>query len=100
MRRVHLRGHENILKRVLVHAGALNLGLLMRHLVGIGTPRSLQGHAVALLRGFWTLIRLPETVWNAIRTRYRPSASLGDLRGHPDDRGLDLCVETVFTTGC
>ena len=30
MRRVHLRGHGNILKRVLLHACALNLGLLMR----------------------------------------------------------------------
>ena len=29
MRRVHLRGHGNILKRVLLHACALNLGLLM-----------------------------------------------------------------------
>ena len=26
MRRVHLRGHDNILKRLLLHAGALNLG--------------------------------------------------------------------------
>jgi transposase len=34
MRRVHLRGHQNILKRVLLHASALNLGLLMRRLVG------------------------------------------------------------------
>src|SRR5882672_9302728 len=43
MRRVHLRGHDNILKRVLLHAGALNLGLLMRTLFGVGTPRGLQG---------------------------------------------------------
>lgn len=43
MRRTHLRGHSNILKRVLVHVSALNLGLLMRATVGVGTPRSLQG---------------------------------------------------------
>ena len=43
MRRVHLRGHGNILKRVLLHACVLNLGLLMRTLCGVGTPRSLQG---------------------------------------------------------
>ena len=41
-RRVHLRGHPNILKRVLVHTGGFNLGLLMRRLTGVGTPRSLQ----------------------------------------------------------
>jgi transposase len=49
MRRVHLRGHRNILKRVLIHAAASNLGLLMRHATGIGTPRSLQGRAAAIL---------------------------------------------------
>ena len=43
LRRVHLRGHPNILKRLLVHAGAFNLGLLMRHAFGRGTPRGLQG---------------------------------------------------------
>ena len=35
-----VRGHDNILKRVLPQACALNLGLLMRQLAGIGTPRS------------------------------------------------------------
>ena len=30
MRRTHLRGHTNILKRLLIHAGAFNLGLVMR----------------------------------------------------------------------
>src|SRR4051794_41612276 len=33
MRRAHLRGHDNILKRVLLQAGACNLGLLMRRLL-------------------------------------------------------------------
>jgi transposase len=43
LRRLHLRGHPNILKRLIVHAGAFNLGLLMRHVMGRGTPRGLQG---------------------------------------------------------
>src|SRR5712671_640796 len=42
MRRTHLRGHTNILKRLLIHAGGFNLGLVMRHLIGSGTPRGLQ----------------------------------------------------------
>jgi transposase len=46
MRRTHLRGHTNILKRLLVHAGAFNLGLLMRKAFGRGTPRGLQGRQV------------------------------------------------------
>ena len=48
MRRVHLRGHPNILKRLLVQVCGFNLGLLMRQLMGVGTPRSLQGRAAAL----------------------------------------------------
>src|SRR5437667_1361991 len=43
MRRTHLRGHRNILKRLLIHASAFNLGILMRTMFGLGTPRGLQG---------------------------------------------------------
>jgi transposase len=39
MRRTHLRGHENILKRQLVHVGAFNLSLILRQALGAGTPR-------------------------------------------------------------
>jgi transposase len=42
MRRTHLRGHENILKRLLIHVGGFNLGLVMRKLFGIGKPRRVQ----------------------------------------------------------
>jgi hypothetical protein len=42
MRRCHLRGHENILKRQLIHVGAFNLSLILRTLLGAGTPRELR----------------------------------------------------------
>jgi transposase len=58
MRRTHLRGHTNILKRVLIHAGGFNLGLVMRQLIGLGTPRGLQGRlaeaVLALVVALWT----------------------------------------------
>ena len=41
MRRTHLRRHENIIKRLLIHACAFNLGLIMRKYCGYGTPRRL-----------------------------------------------------------
>jgi len=43
MRRTHLRHHPNILKRLLVQVCAFNLGLIVRNLIGKGTPRGLQG---------------------------------------------------------
>src|SRR2546425_6739559 len=48
LRRTHLRGPQNILKRLLVHAGAFNLGLLMRKAFGRRTPRGLQGRRFGL----------------------------------------------------
>ena len=66
LRRVHLRGHGNILKRVLLQACGLNLGLLMRQLMGVGTPRGLQGRTYVLidalvlaLRRLWGLVSRP-----------------------------------------
>jgi hypothetical protein len=41
MRRVHLRGRGNIIKRLLIHVGGFNLSLIMRQLFGYGTPRGL-----------------------------------------------------------
>lgn len=58
MRRTHLRGHNNILKRLLLHAVAFNVALYVRKLHGIGKPRTLQGAAnsicmlISLLRLF------------------------------------------------
>ena len=49
LRRVYLRGHNNILKRLLIHACGLNLGMLMRTFYGMGTPRGLQDGVFQLL---------------------------------------------------
>jgi transposase len=55
MRRTHLRKHNNILKRLLIHVAGANLGLLLRSTYGNGTPRSLQGLS-STLRFFFALI--------------------------------------------
>ena len=55
MRRTHLRKHNNILKRLLIHVAGANLGLLLRSRYGKGTPRSLQGLSLTL-RFFVALI--------------------------------------------
>ncbi len=61
MRRTHLRGHENIMKRLIVHAAAFNLGMLLRQVTGIGKPRRLQdlrGLLLALILWMCDLIRM------------------------------------------
>ena len=79
MRRTHLRGHQNILKRLLVHAGAFNLGLLMRQAFGRGTPRGLQGRRFdpgALEIAFGMLV---ERGWMAATRRWPVWRSLTDV---------------------
>ena len=55
-RRTTLRGMVNVAKRYVVHAAARNLGVIMRALFGIGTPRSLQGRAFALVWVLWSVL--------------------------------------------
>jgi transposase len=47
LRRLHLRGRENIAKRVLLHAAAFNVGLMMRVKYGLPKPRSMSKAAMA-----------------------------------------------------
>ena len=61
LRRVYLRGHENIRKRLLIHACGYNLGVWMRSLTGIGTPRSLQGQGLRVARSVFAAISALET---------------------------------------
>src|SRR5713226_2851875 len=68
MRRVHLKGRTNILKRLLVHAGGFNLALIMRKLVGVGKPRRLQGAFAAIFACFSLLLLY---VWSVLRTGFR-----------------------------
>jgi hypothetical protein len=45
-------GHKNILKRHLIHVGALNLSLILRSLLGAGTPREWENRGSILLLFF------------------------------------------------
>ena len=54
MRRAWLRGCENLHKRYLVHVAGYNLGLIMRLLVGAGTPREFLAGASARLLALTT----------------------------------------------
>jgi transposase len=68
MRRVHLKGRDNILKRLLVHAGGFNLALIMRKLVGIGKPRRLQGACACIFACLGLLLLY---AWSVLRTGFR-----------------------------
>lgn len=62
MRRTHLRGHQNILKRLLIHVAAFNLSLILRQEVGVGTPRSFQDLRNRFFFRFWVVWMFLETL--------------------------------------
>jgi transposase len=68
MRRTHLRGHLNILKRMLVHVGGFNLGLVMRKLTGWGKPRRLQGLFSSILDAILSLWNVVATIRHRMRS--------------------------------
>jgi hypothetical protein len=49
MRRTWLRGRQNVQKRYLIQVAAYNLGLVMRALLGAGTPKAAAARGGALL---------------------------------------------------
>ena len=109
MRRLHLRRHDNILKRVLVQAAGANLGLLMRTLFGVGSPRSLQGRrglAGALARALSAALAALLVLWHwqrrllesIIRAR---RAARGFRPDHPEVfSAVRLRYRPNFATGC
>jgi len=72
MRRTHLRGHPNILKRLLIHASAFNLGILMRRVFGCGTPRRLQGEPVGVPALEIAFAMFRERLWTTTRALLAP----------------------------
>ena len=100
MRHVYLRGHTNIRKRLLIHTGGFNLGLLMRQLIGVGTPRGLQGRLIAIVA---TLLALARGLGQC-RSRHRPAIRhVSPLERRPIEPSAIVHIgvrRMVFTTGC
>lgn len=106
MRRVHLRGRDNILKRLVVHGAAFNLSLVLRQILGAGTPREFSSGAnrlsIALSALIWTLQREQREMagqdWNGtVLIGFEVPASPGKCRAEC----LGIRREKTFSaTGC
>jgi transposase len=83
MRRSTLRGHDNILKRLLIHVGAFNISLILRKMLGAGTPRELKNRAVSFVLRLFEWLTCHDLPVGAVKssnapilTRYSPSHSI------------------------
>ena len=81
LRRIFVRGHANVRKRLLIHVSGFNLGLLMRRLTGIGTPRSLQGRVLARLFSLFGAKTGRWIGWNRLWEPFWASIGLDPLFG-------------------
>jgi transposase len=100
MRRVHLRGHRNILKRLLIHDGAFNLSLVLRLKTGKGTPRGLQDLAIGQFLLLIFLIRYARRRIN--RSANTSSAKLTSRNGGiaPVATFRYISEISITATGC
>jgi len=96
MRRVHLRGRENILKRLLIHIAGFNLSLVLRLMTGKGTPRGLQDLATIY---FFTLIVLVNPSWQVLDAVGDSTEPQMLTSTHQDFHLLNLAIATT-ATGC
>ena len=83
MRRVRLRGRENILKRVVVHIGGFNLGLVMRKLFRAGKPRQFQGCSGVTPAALTILFAAIRSLWQPVHaiTRFESKATYSSWSG-------------------
>lgn len=83
MRRTHLRGRVNILKRMLLQVGGFNLGLLMRKLFGVGKPKGLGRLFLRVLQAIFGLWRALAELWKLLERIEAPTPVNHQIQPHP-----------------
>jgi transposase len=100
LRRTHLRGHPNILKRVLIHVSGFNLGLMMRQLIGVGTPRGLQGRLTSDLAMLMVVFSALSRRVAAISASSRVAAAVRGWFAALTALVVNSSAAATCTTGC
>lgn len=97
---IRIAPFHNDLKRRLIQTGGLNLGLLLRQLIGVGTRRGLLGRHRAVTAALLALMRL----LTEFATHHERLGGRSHRSRVPRSRDSALWAsageKTVFTTGC
>jgi hypothetical protein len=100
LRRCHLRGRENILKRQLIHVGAFNLSLILRQLLGAGTPRELKNKATRLVLRILRFLVGPNRPESAVKPQTGPVLASSRSDRQTRTRYRRAWNSATCTTGC
>jgi len=101
-RRTWLWGIEKVKKRYLVSALAHNLGVIMRRLFGIGTPRSLQAEGAVTEDGCFTCLYILRVLKSIVAPRFHfwRTQRLPDAISSRPAPPRRFAGNRVFSTGC
>src|SRR4029077_4519820 len=98
---------QNILKRQLIHVGAFNLSLILRKLLGAGTPRELKNRTgqgfSRFLRSLLNLTTVGSLLWRLTRPaglRIAPTfrCRTSRLRSRILSRSATACLASMSTS--
>ena len=67
LRRLHVRGRDNVVKRVLLQAAACNLALILRSLTGAGTPKGFSDQKLNLFFALLCVLEARSATYKPIR---------------------------------
>jgi transposase len=91
LRRVYLRGHRNIIKRLLIHACSLNLGLLMRNFIRGWNAARTAGGRIAVFFSVVVHARIPIE---------RPAGAIRHPGMHPGETKRPILSRPITTHFC
>lgn len=99
MRRTHLRGHQNILKRLLIHTAGFNLSLILRKTIGHGTPRGAKGLITLAKDAILALLRRLNESQNP-KSRHQKKYHLVDFAKWVTSPFFNIRLNQAFATDC
>ena len=100
MRRCTLRGRENILKRLLIHVGAFNISLILRRILGAGTPRELKNRAARLVLRLFEWLTSSHQPVGAVKLSNAPILALSSCSNSIRPEFSLPWNSATCTTGC
>ena len=100
LRRTHLRGHQNILKRQLIHVGGFNLSLILRKMLGAGTPREWKNRSGVLILRLWLWLTCSQGPNRSVELGSFAVPEVRDANRSAQPRCRSRRNSGPYTTGC
>jgi len=82
------------------HVSGFNLGLILRQMIGVGTPRGLQDRPAVVIATLWVLMGAAQRRLAAIGAPHRRITATGGQLTSPTTIVVNSSMKATCTTGC